>query len=255
MSCATTKEESYEHLSDRIQNQLESASQPKPSSQDLTHPDSSMNHVPLEQTESLDLRGGNPAETQSLSVPPISEAEKKENHKNILSNVFPQSSVTSQNSTTTLRSENPSEGSPVPSNPSNSLLVVSPSSSLIHVGEQVSLTVAINQVDQLYSSPFYLLYNSNLLDLVKVLQGNFLSQNQQQVVFFNSNQPEQGRVVVGLSRVGQVKGVSGSGVLAVFIFKAKNPGLAKFSMQEAEFRNASMDIIPLQVASAEVKVE
>ncbi|MBI1766858.1 MAG: hypothetical protein HYR67_00610 [Bacteroidetes bacterium] len=256
MSCATTKEESYDHLSDRIKNQLESASQPKPSSQDSkAHQDSSLSHGPLEQTESLDLPGGNPAGTQNLSVPQLPESEKKEDRKNVLSNVFPQSSVTFQNNTTTLSSGNPSEGNPASSNPSYSLLVVTPSSSLIHVGDQVFLTVSINQVDQLYSAPFYLLYNPNLLDLVKVLQGNFLSQNQQQVVFFNSNQPEQGRVVVGLSRVGQVKGISGSGVLAVFIFKAKSQGLANFSMQDAEFRNASMDIIALQVTSAEVKVE
>lgn len=256
ISCAATKEESYDQLSDRIRKKLESASQSEPSTQSQrpqTHPDSLSNGP--KQTESLDLRQENPAGPQSLSIPPISETEKKEDHKNVLSNVFPQSSLTFQNSTTTLGPGNPSDGNQAPSNPSNSLLVVTPSSSLIHVGAQVSLTVSINMVDQLYSAPFYLLYNPNLLDLVKVLQGNFLSQDLQQVVFFNSNQPEQGRVIIGLTRVGQVSGISGSGVLAIFIFKAKNPGLAEFSMQDAEFRNASMDIIPLQVALTDLKIE
>lgn len=256
VSCATSKEESYDQLSDRTRSEFKSTAQPKPSSPDsITHPDSSLGDGPLDLTESLDLRGENPEGIQSLSVPKSLQPEKNEDHKNILSNVFPQTSVTFQNNATNLSSGNPSEENKVPSNPTISFLVVSPSSSFIHVGDQVFLTVTIIQVTQLYSAPFYLLYNSNLLDLVKGLQGNFLSQDHQQVGFFNSNQPDQGRIIVGLSRVGQVNGISGSGVLAVFIFKAKNSGLAQFSIQNADFRTFSMDIIPLQVALTDLNIE
>jgi len=124
-----------------------------------------------------------------------------------------------------------------------------------HVGAEVALTVSVSQIEQLYSAPFYLSYNPALLELIKVSQGDFLKHDGQQTAFFHTDHPEMGRVIIGYSRLGQVDGISGSGTLTTLTFRAKTSGVGSFFIQEAEFRDATMEIIPLQVLVTEVKIE
>ncbi|MBI3593969.1 MAG: hypothetical protein HY200_03360 [Nitrospirae bacterium] len=258
IGCAAANEEAYDHLSNRIEKQLDSTSGKKPSSQGLNSDrNSPRDNRPSHQTESLNLKEEESPEADNSAPPPppISGSERKEDRKDIFTKLSPQSTVTFQNNATTSDSVTHSDGNATTPNPAPSLIVGTPSSSLIHVGEQVFLTIAINQVERLFSAPFYLMYNPNLLELVKVLQGNFLSQDHQQVLFLNSNQPEQGRIIIGLTRVGQVSGITGSGVLAIFTFKAKMSGFAKFSMEGVDFRNDAMDVIPLQAVLTDLNIE
>jgi len=137
----------------------------------------------------------------------------------------------------------------------NALLVLSTVPVSGDVGEEVTLNISVSGVERLYSAPFYLFYNPSVLELIKVTQGEFLKQDGQQTAFFHANHPELGRVMIGLSRLGQVGGVTGSGMLLAITFRAKAPGVGTFAVQQAEFRNTAMEIIPVQVASAEMRVE
>jgi len=135
------------------------------------------------------------------------------------------------------------------------ILFLSTTSSVIKVGEVITLTVLVERIEQLYSSPFHLTYNPSLLELIKVSEGDFLKKDGKETAFFQANNSEAGQVVIGLSRLGQVGGVTGSGILATFTFRSKSSGVGKFSIKEPEFRNAAMESIPIKVVLTEVRVE
>ena len=135
------------------------------------------------------------------------------------------------------------------------LLSLSTTASVIKVGEVISLTVSVERIEQLYSAPFHLTYNPSLFELIKVSEGNFLKKDGKETAFFQANNSEAGQVVIGLSRLGQVGGVTGSGILATFTFRSKSAGVGKFSIKEPEFRNTAMEIIPIKAVLTEVRVE
>ena len=130
-----------------------------------------------------------------------------------------------------------------------------PKLNVIKVGKEITLTVSVDRIEGLYSAPFYLIYDPSLLEFIKASEGNFLKKDGKQTTFFQVNNPETGQVIIGLSRLGQAGGVTGSGPLATFTFRAKSSGIGKFSIQKPEFRNADMEIIPLKVVLDEVKIE
>lgn len=135
------------------------------------------------------------------------------------------------------------------------LLVLSTVPPVGHVGEEIVLNISVSGAEQLYSAPFYLFYNSSVLELTKVTQGEFLKQDGQQTAFFHANHPETGRVIIGLSRLGRVSGVNGSGPLVTLTFRAKNSGVVAFTVQDSEFRNAEMEIVPVQTLVTRVNIE
>ena len=135
------------------------------------------------------------------------------------------------------------------------LLSLSTIPNIVKAGKEITLTVSVDRIEGLYSAPFYLIYDPSLLEFIKASEGNFLKKDGKQTAFFHVNIPQSGRVMIGLSRVGQVGGVTGSGPLATFTFRAKNSGVGKFSVQKPEFRNAAMEIISMKVVLDEVKIE
>ena len=135
------------------------------------------------------------------------------------------------------------------------LLSLSTIPNIVKAGKEITLTVSVDRIEGLYSAPFYLIYDPSLLEFIKASEGNFLKKDGKQTTFFQVNNPETGQVIIGLSRLGQAGGVTGSGPLATFTFRAKSSGIGKFSIQKPEFRNADMELIPLKVVLDEVKIE
>lgn len=85
------------------------------------------------------------------------------------------------------------------------------------------LEVRANQVTDLYGVAFDLSYPSNLLQHVRSTQGPMLPGG----TFQGSSTP--GNLVIGLSRLGSVPGVSGSGLLLTFEFRATGAGQGAFA--------------------------
>ena len=135
------------------------------------------------------------------------------------------------------------------------LLSLSTIPNIVKAGKEITLTVSVDRIEGLYSAPFYLIYDPSLLEFIKASEGNFLKKDGKQTTFFQVNNPETGQVIIGLSRLGQAGGVTGSGTLATFTFRAKSSGIGKFCIQKPEFRNADMELIPLKVVLDEVKIE
>jgi general secretion pathway protein D len=109
----------------------------------------------------------------------------------------------------------------------------------VAVGEQFTVAVHINSVEQLFSAPLFVGYNADRLDLVEAKEGTFLGQSGKSTVFSVSPISDAGQVVVGYKLAEEGGGVSGSGMLFALTFRAKAPGDASISLNRLNFRDAS----------------
>jgi hypothetical protein len=108
-------------------------------------------------------------------------------------------------------------------------------------GNQVlELEVAVQNASGLYGLFFDLTYPSSVLSFEGASEGGFLSSGGNPTAFQVSE--SQGRLVVGLTRLGQAGGRGGSGVLMTLRFRAvaSGSGALAFSRNEAQQPNAEL---------------
>lgn len=105
------------------------------------------------------------------------------------------------------------------------IIRIVPQNQEISITERFSLEINVNNASNLFCMPFYLLYDTNYLKFDSASEGIFLNQNNMDPTsFLFSNDSARGRIIVGLTRLGQVPGVSGSGLLMTVYFEAINKG-------------------------------
>jgi hypothetical protein len=130
-----------------------------------------------------------------------------------------------------------------------------PSKSVYSVGEEVVVTVVIENATNVASTPFHLRYNRNVLEYVSGVAGEFMRRDGKEPVFLAAPIPQGGDVVVGLSRVGAGAGLAGSGPLVEFRFRAIAPGDAAFAFSGASVKDPRARNQPAQFSAAPVRVQ
>ena len=136
----------------------------------------------------------------------------------------------------------------------SAIVSIIPSSGPISIGEEVQVQVVVSNAENLFAAPFYFYYNPTALTLEMVSEGNFLNQDGGNTVFLKSVDPTQGRIIVGLSRLGSAPGMSGSGALATITFKAQAPGQASITLANVNFKDPKLNTLPVQVNSGVVEI-
>jgi general secretion pathway protein D len=123
----------------------------------------------------------------------------------------------------------------------------------VSAGSQFTVEVKTAGAANLYSTPFVLTFDPNVVEPVGVSEGNFMKQDGRQTVFRTTIDGKSGKIRVALNRVGNVGGVSGSGTLISALFRAKAKGLAGFGVQDPNFSDAEGN--PVVLNSFNVAVE
>ncbi len=129
---------------------------------------------------------------------------------------------------------------------------IQPSVVSIARDSQFSVQVAIKDAENVAHTPFYLIFDPNFLEVENVTEGAFLGQDGKQVSFLHNINNSTGEIRVGLSRLGALEGVNGSGVLAVVTFKAKAEGktyltFTNCSVKDPRAENLSSEWLPGEV--------
>lgn len=117
-----------------------------------------------------------------------------------------------------------------------------PSSTEVVAGGPVSITVEISSATDVGHVPFHLTYDSRVLEFESGDEGSYLGSDGVQTAFFAT--ASRNAVVVGLSRLGRIEGVSGGGDLCVLHFTAVGPGNAALGFSRAKVRDSSNQIVP-----------
>jgi hypothetical protein len=106
---------------------------------------------------------------------------------------------------------------------STTTVFVDPPTSMVTGGQTFFIDIKISDVGDLYGWEFKLGWNPDLLNVVNVIEGNFLKQGGLTFFWPIMNNTE-GYILVDCTLLGDVPGVSGSGTLATVAFYAENQG-------------------------------
>jgi hypothetical protein len=127
---------------------------------------------------------------------------------------------------------------------------VSPSTVTVDAGQSFSINVTISSVSDLYGWQFALNWSASLLDLVNVTEGPFLESGGSNSTYFNYNlNATAGNFIADSTLLGDVPGVSGSGVLATITFYVKNGGQCPLNLFDVELYDSNEQLLSVQTTN------
>lgn len=112
----------------------------------------------------------------------------------------------------------------------------------VQPGQQFEIEVAVEDAKALFAVPLTLAFDPARLKFLGAAEGEFLRQDGKLTSFAAA--PGNGRVTVGLSRLGDVGGIDGGGRLFTVRFQATAAGLSTVRVVDAQLRDASRRAVP-----------
>jgi general secretion pathway protein D len=122
-------------------------------------------------------------------------------------------------------------------------------------GDTFPVNLLISGAQNVYSVPVQLNYNPNLLQLVNVSNGSFLSQDGQVVTLVHREDESLGQSQITVSRPSGAGGVSGQGTVATITFVAKTSGQTPLTITRGGARDPGLQPITVNGAQASVTVQ
>jgi general secretion pathway protein D len=133
------------------------------------------------------------------------------------------------------------------------VLAIRPPQLSTTVGQEIAVDVTAGQLDSLTESIVSVIYNPQVLEFRRVMDGEMLKRDNVPASASVSANPAVGQVAIHLRRQGA--SVSGSGVLARLFFQAKSAGTSPLTIQQATVVGAGGKHIPVTVERAVVVVQ
>ncbi|MBI5085623.1 MAG: hypothetical protein HZB13_13610 [Acidobacteria bacterium] len=135
--------------------------------------------------------------------------------------------------------------------------VVALRASATEVPQNATVTVSVNvdNVAELFSSPMRLKYDNKVLKLVEISKGAFLGGDGQQITFSESRVDEAGTAIINMNRVPGAGGISGSGTLVTLKFQAVGKGVSAVSFEDLTLRDARLQPIAVTPPSTAITVK
>lgn len=127
------------------------------------------------------------------------------------------------------------------------------SKSTVLANEEVTVSVLVDNANNLYSYGFDLVFDTDRFEVIEVKEGAFLRQDGVDTSFMYV--PKQGRIIIGASRLGKVAGINGSGVLAEITLKAKETAPVKFTLQKVVIENPDLKLMKAEVINLDYTSE
>ena len=120
-------------------------------------------------------------------------------------------------------------------------------------GGPYTVPISINAASQVSTMTITLTYNPTVLRVRAVEEGSFLRQGSLEVAFTQQVDPVAGRIDIGLRRIGDSTGASGSGLLAAILFEAVAPGSVTLTAYSVAMTPAGL-FVPTQSSPVTVTV-
>lgn len=111
-------------------------------------------------------------------------------------------------------------------------LALSPGGLIVRPGEVFEIAVRVEADSEVSHLPINLAFNSEVLEVDSVTPGDFFGGGSEAAILSDHSTP--GSVVLGASRLGEIDGVKGSGVLARIRFKAIAEGLSEIGFAKGK---------------------
>lgn len=130
-----------------------------------------------------------------------------------------------------------------------------PATVSLKAGDTMTIGLAVNNVNDLYSIPLLLQYNPAVIQVEDIKNGGFLSGGTQDIAIVHQEDQQRGQVVVSATRRPSTPGVSGSGTLLGIVIKAIAPGTSQLMVLQMNARDSQQKPIPLTSGTASIQVQ
>jgi general secretion pathway protein D len=132
----------------------------------------------------------------------------------------------------------------------------------LKVGQQQTLGIVVDNVNDLFSIPLLLQYNPAVISVEEIQHAagegghsGFLSGGTQDIAIVNRIDKEHGQAIVSATRQPNTPGVSGSGTLLGVVVKAIAPGSSTLSIVQVNAKDSQQKPIPLVTSEATLQVQ
>ncbi|MGD0598403.1 MAG: cohesin domain-containing protein [Terriglobales bacterium] len=122
-------------------------------------------------------------------------------------------------------------------------------------GSTFTVNVMLSGGQNVYSVPVQLSYDPNLVQVINVSNGGFLSQDGQAVALVHKDDPATGTLQVTATRPPGAGGVSGQGAVLTLTFMAKGTGQSALTITRGGARDPAMQPIGLSGAQAAITIQ
>jgi general secretion pathway protein D len=122
-------------------------------------------------------------------------------------------------------------------------------------GETTTISVAIDNVQDLFSIPMLLQYNPAVISIEEVRHGGFLSGGTQEIAIVQRVDKERGQAIISATRQPNTPGVNGTGTLLGIVIKAVGPGSSTISILQVNARDSQQKPIQLVTSEAAIRVQ
>ena len=123
------------------------------------------------------------------------------------------------------------------------------------VGETFAVQVKIDNGSDIFAVPFDIRYDPAILEVVGLYESTYLKKGGGQTTFLTSINRDKGNITVGLTRLGRIGGVSGSGTLMSVTFRALKRGSAFLSFANGKPMDSKMNVLPVKFVRGRIRVE
>ncbi len=154
----------------------------------------------------------------------------------------------------------PSPATEAPATPANAPTAASfafdPATINAAKGSTFAVNVMLNGAQNVYSVPLQVSYDPNLLQVVNISNGGFLSQDGQAVALMHRGEDDaSGNLQINASRPPGATGLSGQGSVVTLTFMAKASGQGTLTISKGGARDPAMQAIPVAGTVATVNVQ
>ncbi|MGB9844066.1 MAG: stalk domain-containing protein, partial [Caldisericia bacterium] len=124
----------------------------------------------------------------------------------------------------------------------------------VDLDSEFNVNVKVSEVENLYGFGFTFKYDKDYLDLVDIIEGDFLKKDGTSTLFLKNINKEKGEVIVGVSRTGKVSGVNGDGILLSIKFKALKIGKTQLELSEVVLKDPDLNQIKFNSEINEIEI-
>ncbi len=121
-------------------------------------------------------------------------------------------------------------------------------------GQTATLSVVVENIQDLFSIPILLQYNPAVISVEEVRHGGFLSGGTQEIALVQRVDKEHGQAIVSATRQPNTPGVSGSGTLMGIVIRALATGSTNISIVQVNAKDSQQRTISLVSGEATIQV-
>jgi general secretion pathway protein D len=134
-------------------------------------------------------------------------------------------------------------------------LRLEPRSLSLKTGQQATIAVVVDNVNDLFSIPFLLQYNPAVISVEEVQHGGFLQGGNQEIAIVQRVDKEHGQAIISATRQPNTVGVNGTGTIMGIVVKALAPGASNLTIVQVNAKDSQQKPIPLVTSEATLQVQ